>query len=688
MTVVVTQSGNQDIDGILWGWEWGTGGAQNLTFSFPTGTAEYGGYTAINGFSSFNATQETAVRTALANVASFTNLTFTETTNAGAVLRYAEADSINYTDDDDVATHTGLHNIGTAEANPPELTHTNGDAPFSPPYSQGDSWYNPTGYDNPVLGSFQFAAGIMHETGHNLGLKHGHVPQDGDGVEFPTLPADHDSYEYSVMTYRQFPGDNPGNGDNAPDHPTTYMQDDIAALQYMYGANYGASAYNGNTVYTWSTTTGEESIDGAGQGAPDSNFVLMTLWDGGGEDTYDFSNYSTDLSVDLNPGQWVILDTSAAHAQRANLGNDGAGGAIYFARGNIANAQLDPNDLTETASLIENADGGLGDDTILGNVVDNLLQGNGGDDTLGGGAGDDTAVYTSVRADYIVNLLMDGSIEIVDQRTGLPDGTDRDADIEFFQFADVILDADAVLNDAPDAAPDSNGTTKNATLTVAAADGVLANDTDPDPGDVLFVEAVDGSAANVGVAIDGTYGSLTLNLDGSYVYDPNGGALPPHAVARDVFSYTVADGNGGTDTTTLTIVVFNPNADYQAGENTTLSGGNGADILDGSAGHDLLLGGNGPDVLIGGEADTLTGGNGPDTYLFGPDFGANLVTDFAFNDRLQFDASLFASVADILNATSDSGAGAVIDDGNGNTVTLAGVTAADLAAHASVFILA
>jgi hypothetical protein len=244
MTVVVTQSGNQDIDGILWGWEWGTGGAQNLTFSFPTGTGEYGGYTAINGFSSFNATQETAVRTALANVASFTNLTFTETTNAGAVLRYAEADSINYTDDGTLATHTGLHNIGTAEANPPELTHTNGDAPFSPPYSQGDSWYNPTGYDNPVLGSFQFAAGIMHETGHNLGLKHGHVPQDGDGVEFPTLPADHDSYEYSVMTYRQFPGDNPGNGDNAPDHPTTYMQDDIAALQYMYGANYGASAYN------------------------------------------------------------------------------------------------------------------------------------------------------------------------------------------------------------------------------------------------------------------------------------------------------------------------------------------------------------------------------------------------------------------------------------------------------------
>ena len=52
MTAIVNLSNNQDIDGILWGWEWGTGGAQNLTFSFPTSTAvHYDGYVQINGFS-------------------------------------------------------------------------------------------------------------------------------------------------------------------------------------------------------------------------------------------------------------------------------------------------------------------------------------------------------------------------------------------------------------------------------------------------------------------------------------------------------------------------------------------------------------------------------------------------------------------------------------------------------------
>ncbi len=34
------------------------------------------------------------------------------------------------------------------------------------------------------------------------------------------------------------------------------MIDDIAALQYMYGANY--TTYSGDTTYTWSPTTGEE----------------------------------------------------------------------------------------------------------------------------------------------------------------------------------------------------------------------------------------------------------------------------------------------------------------------------------------------------------------------------------------------------------------------------------------------
>ena len=52
--------------------------------------------------------------------------------------------------------------------------------------------------------------------------------------------------------------------------------------------------------------------------------------DGGGTDTYDFSNYTTGVSVSLQPGGWTTTST----AQLANLG------AGHTAIGNIANAYL------------------------------------------------------------------------------------------------------------------------------------------------------------------------------------------------------------------------------------------------------------------------------------------------------------------------------------------------------------
>jgi VCBS repeat-containing protein len=236
-------------------------------------------------------------------------------------------------------------------------------------------------------------------------------------------------------------------------------------------------------------------------------------------------------------------------------------------------------------------------------------------------------------------------------------------------------------NDNPIASPDSNGTAKNSTLTVSAANGVLANDTDPDVHDQghLFVGAVNGSAASVGNPVVGTYGTLTLEADGSYTYAANKGSLPAQIVAQDTFNYTAADGHGGTDTSTLSIVVFNPGVSYQAGANTTLNGSNGPDVLDGSFGNDVLIGGNGPDVLIGGSGDTLTGGNGPDTFLFRPDFGQNTITDFDVkNDGIQFNAALFTNFAAVMADTTQVGSATVIKLDADDSITLNNVVATNL----------
>ncbi len=60
------------------------------------------------------------------------------------------------------------------------------------------------------------------------------------------------------------------------------------------------------------------------------NRIFATIWDGGGTDTYDLSAYSTDLTLNLQPGESSYFSA----VQIANLGNG------HFARGNIFNALL------------------------------------------------------------------------------------------------------------------------------------------------------------------------------------------------------------------------------------------------------------------------------------------------------------------------------------------------------------
>jgi len=241
-------------------------------------------------------------------------------------------------------------------------------------------------------------------------------------------------------------------------------------------------------------------------------------------------------------------------------------------------------------------------------------------------------------------------------------------------------------NHAPVANNDIAGVAKGQTITADVQHGVLAHDTDPD-GNSLSVSAVNGSAANLGHAVVGTYGSLTVDADGSYSYVASKLSLPSQAVAQDCFSYTANDGHGGTSTAALTVTITNPGTVYRAGTdgNDTLIAGSSQSVLDGGNGNDIIKGGGTADVLIGGGgADIMTGGSGPDRFVFGPNFGNDVITDFKpHNDVIQFDHSLFASFAD-LHAADDGHGNTMITHDASNTVTLQGVALASL--HASDFL--
>ena len=101
-------------------------------------------------------------------------------------------------------------------------------------------------------------------------------------------------------------------------------------------------------------------------------------------------------------------------------------------------------------SVIENAIGGLGADTLTGNVSNNQLRGNAGNDTLDGGAGTDTAIFSGNQANYTVSKTGTGYI-LVDKKGA--DGTDTLLNIEAIKFTDktVNLTVQAKAASAPQA---------------------------------------------------------------------------------------------------------------------------------------------------------------------------------------------------------------------------------------------
>lgn len=94
---------------------------------------------------------------------------------------------------------------------------------------------------------------------------------------------------------------------------------------------------------------------------------------------------------------------------------------------------------------------------------------------------------------------------------------------------------------------------------------MLANDSDPVPNDTLRVTAVNGHSDQIGQAVIGKYGTLILNVDGSYSYVVNQHNLPPSGAVTDAFSYTASDFYGGYATASFQVEILIPRQAFSGG---------------------------------------------------------------------------------------------------------------------------
>nr|WP_246408484.1 M10 family metallopeptidase C-terminal domain-containing protein [Parvularcula dongshanensis] len=379
----------------------------------------------------------------------------------------------------------------------------------------------------------------MHELGHAIGLLHPSDYDASDDTEASyAASADYfeDSRQYTLMSYfsESFTG-----ADFGGRWATGPMLHDVAALQRLYGVNTETRA--DGTIYGFGSNTNDEGWTLSGPG----DAMIGAIWDAGGVDVIDASDYANDQVIDLRPEAFSSL-----------------GGLTY----NLAIAN---------GVMIEDAIGGAGDDLLIGNSADpgfvdamwlgddgepiaGAVVGHSGSNLLDGGLGNDTVSYAAARGAVAIDLSDPGGV--FDLGT---EGVDTLRSIENLigsRFGDRLF-----------------GDAGNNRLEGGGGADVLAGNGGYD---TLIggngADTVDLSAYMFGVHVD---------LAGNLLLDPAGASL------SELESIESAVGTAFGDL-------------IEGGEGrNVLEGGAGDDVLIGMAGADVLFGGDGDDVIWGDQPD-------------------------------------------------------------------------------------
>lgn len=349
---------------------WTLSPGKALTYSFMTAAPSYGGTEGGTGFTAPTAAYKFAVQSIFERLSKETGLTFTEVT--------------------DTATSYGQIRFG---ANQQTATKGYSYVPGQVKDERaGDVWLDVETLQVLSKGQEGWEV-LLHEIGHALGLSHPHA--ESEVTTSTKLINAWNNNAFTVMSSTQ---------SSSQLWQSWFGPLDIQALQSLYGSSKVVS--NNNDVHKLPLTQG---------------LSMDTLRDlGGAKDVLDLSVQSLGVWVDLKPGTFSSVGTTASGYAASN------------------NLYID-ND-----TVIENVIGTKSDDVLYGNDVDNVFYEGGGNDKIDGRAGLDTVVFVEARAGYTVTKSLVTNSWYVEAKNGAL-GSDEVVNIERLQFADtkIALDVDA-----------------------------------------------------------------------------------------------------------------------------------------------------------------------------------------------------------------------------------------------------
>ncbi len=537
---IVPLTGQNYIDSLLDSYKWGgsIGTGASLTYSFRSNSSLYS-TDSVTGYGPSTGSGEPWK-------SGWSLLSDTQKIGIKAVLNaWADVANVRFTEVIDSSTVAGDIRFSTNAA----VTVSSAYMPW-PSATAGDVWFaTSSNLNTSTKGTYGYYT-FLHEIGHALGLDH---PHEGRVIADPSI----DALQFTVMSYRDFVGDALNSFASNP-FPTTPMLRDIAAIQYLYGAN--MSTRSGDTTYSW--TVGQN--------------IYETIWDGGGNDTIDWSNQSSAAIINLNAGQWSYLGPARW---------DG-------------HAYTQQNLMIAYNAVIENATGGAGNDTLRGNSAGNTLNGGAGNDQLYGGAGDDVfdwdassrggadTMYGGPGNDtYVIDSLSDVVVELAGEGTDVIQAAITYSIANVANVENLYLFGTQSVNATGNALANvlRGNDAANTLVGGAGADtlrGGVGNDTYVvDNAADTVTESANEGTDTVQASVSWTLGANleNLTLTGAAAINGTGNALDN--VITGNTGASLLDGGAGVDTARFSGAI----GSYKFGQR------DGKLVVDGPDGHDTLV---------------------------------------------------------------------------------------------------